>query len=186
MCALLPRILRFRSALNPPMTLIAPESENEPSATAKIERPLMSVRNPLFLARTCRAAMYDENERRSSTSSTHGRSATTVPTRKRTPATIAPARTSVSRSVHAAPRSSGSFSVQNDRPRNTRPERRAHGLRDAARALLARRSRCAPARPGTPSPGRSRPGPRPTPGAGSVFTGREGRGPPRAAAGERG
>ena len=49
MCALLPRILRFRSELNPPITLMAPESENDPSATAKIDRPLMSVRNPLFL-----------------------------------------------------------------------------------------------------------------------------------------
>ena len=52
MCALLPRILRLRSELNPPMTLMAPESEKEPSATAKIDSPLMSVRNPLFFART--------------------------------------------------------------------------------------------------------------------------------------
>ncbi len=58
MCALLPRIFRFRSALNPPITLMAPESENDARATAKMERPLMSVRNPLFFARTWRAATY--------------------------------------------------------------------------------------------------------------------------------
>ena len=113
--------MRFRSALKPPITLMAPDSENEASATAKIDRPLMSVRKPLFLARTCRAAMYVENGPASSRSSSQGSIATTVPTRNSTPAAMALARTSASRTVQADPRSTGSVSVQYVNPTKMAP-----------------------------------------------------------------
>ena len=49
MCALLPRIFRFRSALNPPMTLMAPESENDARATREDRQPADEREKPALL-----------------------------------------------------------------------------------------------------------------------------------------
>ena len=60
MCALLPRILRFRSWLKPPITLTTlAERARADSATPQIESTLMTVRKPLFCERTWRAATND-------------------------------------------------------------------------------------------------------------------------------
>ncbi len=123
MWALLPRIFRFRSALKPPMTLTAPESENDPSATAKIDKALMSVRKPLFFARTWRAATNDANRPPSSRSSTRGMTEPTRQTMKTTPTRMAPLRTRTSFNDPAEPRKVGSLRVHSVSA--TRPPRDA-------------------------------------------------------------
>ncbi len=79
-------IFRFRSELNPPITLTTLESAHDESETPQIDRMLMTVRNPLFGERTCRAPTNDENVCPSSRSRSQGRrSARTNRWRKRTP-----------------------------------------------------------------------------------------------------
>ncbi len=75
------------------MTLMALDREKEPSATAKIDSPLTSVRKPLFLARTCLAATNDGSAPASRRSSTIGIAMTTTLRTNTTPAATAPART---------------------------------------------------------------------------------------------
>ena len=60
MCALLPRILRFKILAEAAHDRGTPQSAHELTATPQIDRTEMTVRNPLLLARTCR----DGDERR--------------------------------------------------------------------------------------------------------------------------
>src|SRR5580658_570294 len=136
MWALLPRIFRFRSALKPPMTLTAPESEKDPSATAKMDRALMSVRKPLFLARTWRAATNDENLPASRRSSTSGMMEPTRQTTKTTPTRMAPPLTRTSFNDPAEPRSVGSLRVHSVSAMNPASDATVRATRGRTRRIV--------------------------------------------------
>ena len=94
MWALLPKILRLRSCPKPPMIETTEQSAHELTATPQIESTLITVRKPLFEARTCRAPTKGTNEKRSSRSSRCGNRAASTPSKKATPSASAPKRTS--------------------------------------------------------------------------------------------
>jgi len=93
MCALLPRILRFKSWLKPPITLTTLESAQDEIATPQIESTLITVRNPLFYERTWRAAMNETKLFPSKRSKIFGITSAKPPSTKPMPVSTAPTRT---------------------------------------------------------------------------------------------
>ena len=155
MCALLPRIFRFRSWLKPPMTLTTLESAHDESATPQIDSTLMTVRNPLFGERTCRAPTNDENVRPSRRSRSQGRRSASdeedeehAARRSRRPSRACPSATTSSRGARGASsrrRPRRRSSAQTAKTARARVERRAprrRVRRDDERALAGGLMRC--------------------------------------------
>jgi len=107
MCALLPRILRFKSVLNPPITEMTLEREQLLIATPQIESTLITVKNPLFCDRTWRAPTKSAKRAFSRRSRIHGRSAARRRTVLEMPKRIVETRAAASSGVHAEPRTGG-------------------------------------------------------------------------------
>src|SRR5512135_1294556 len=108
MCALFPRILRFRSVLNPPITLMTLESAHELIATPQIERMLITVRKPLFCERTWRAPTKSAKRARSRRSRIQGKRDESRRIVDEMPKTIVETRAAASSGVQAEPRTGGS------------------------------------------------------------------------------
>jgi hypothetical protein len=85
-CGLLPKIFCLRSFAKPPITLVTEHRAHEETQTPRIDSTLMTVKKPLFVALTWRAATNGVNADRSSRSSASGKSVATRKTRKTTPA----------------------------------------------------------------------------------------------------
>src|SRR4051812_42527973 len=107
MCALLPRILRFKSVLNPPITEMTLESAHELMATPQIESTLITVKKPLFCERTWRAPTKRAKRACSRRSRIHGRIDARSRMVEEIPKTIVETRAAASFGVQAEPRTGG-------------------------------------------------------------------------------
>jgi hypothetical protein len=137
--ALLPKILRFRSAPKPPMIETTTHKASALTATPKMDSTEITVKKPLFVARTWRALTNITKPPRSNRSSTNGMASDKKPTTKPPPESTVPSRTPWCQSTKAVPRVFGSCTVQKARPTKAIKHR-------AVKPRSSQRHSCGPSR----------------------------------------